>query len=135
MPTGTRRIWVSPCTANPRGLGVTRQARNFERHLQDERLPWAILRRDQDPKHAEALDGGFRSTRFKIKKTCSRSPNLPAFVGREIQTLNHQGLDNQRIVPLERPPDKDSPIEASELRIGDPSSITEGNRSARKLLS
>jgi transposase InsO family protein len=30
---------------------------------------------------------------------------------------NHQGLDNQLIVPLERPPDTDSPIEATE-RLG-----------------
>ena len=30
---------------------------------------------------------------------------------------NHQGLDKQLIVPLERPPDMDSPIEATE-RLG-----------------
>ena len=32
----TRRIWVSPCAANPTGEWTTQQARNFQMHLQDE---------------------------------------------------------------------------------------------------
>lgn len=32
----SRRIWVSPCTANPTGEWTTQQARNFDMFLQDE---------------------------------------------------------------------------------------------------
>jgi putative transposase len=89
----TRRIWVSPCTANPTGQWTTQQARNFQMHLQDENLPCEILQRDQDTKYIDAFDEVFRSTGCKIKKTCPRSPNLQAFVERVIQTLKHEVLN------------------------------------------
>jgi putative transposase len=89
----TRRIWVSPCTANPTGQWTTQQARNFQMHLQDEGLPCEILQRDQDSKYVDSFDEVFRSTGCKIKKTCPRSPNLQAFVERVIQTLKHEVLN------------------------------------------
>lgn len=52
---GTRRIWVSPCTANPTGEWTTQQARNFDMLLQDENLPCTILQRDQDTKYVQAF--------------------------------------------------------------------------------
>ena len=57
----TRRIWVSPGTANPSGQWTTQQARNFQMHLQDERLPCEILQRDQDKKYVDSFDEVFRS--------------------------------------------------------------------------
>ena len=36
---GSRRIWISPCTANPTGEWTAHQARNFEMYLQEENLP------------------------------------------------------------------------------------------------
>lgn len=89
----TRRIWVSPCTANPTGQWTTQQARNFQMHLQDENLPCEILQRDQDSKYVDSFDEVFRSTGCKIKKTPARSPNLQAFVERVIQTLKHEILN------------------------------------------
>jgi putative transposase len=86
----TRRIWVSPCTANPTGEWTTQQARNFEMYLQDEGLPCEIQQRDQDSKYVGSFDEIFLSTGCKIKKTCPRSPNLQAFVERVIQTLKHE---------------------------------------------
>ncbi len=77
---GTRRIWVSPCTANPTGEWTTQQARNFDMFLQDENLPCTILQRDQDTKYVQAFDDVFIGEGRKIKKTCPRSPNLQAFV-------------------------------------------------------
>jgi putative transposase len=32
---GSRRIWISPCTANPTGEWTAQQARNFEMYLQE----------------------------------------------------------------------------------------------------
>ena len=89
----TRRIWVSPCTANPTGEWTTKQARNFQMHLQDEGLPCELLQRDQDTKYVDSFDDVFRPTGCQIKKTCPRSPNLQAFVERVIQTLKNEVLN------------------------------------------
>ena len=89
----TRRIWVSPCTANPTGEWTTQQARNFQMHLLDEELPCELLQRDQDTKYVDLFDEVFRSTGCQIKKTCPRSPNLQAFVERVIQTLKNEVLN------------------------------------------
>jgi len=89
----TRRIWISPCTANPTGEWTTQQARNFDMFLQDEGLPCETLQRDQDSKYIDSFDEVFQSTGCKIKKTPARSPNLQAFVERVIQTLKHEVLN------------------------------------------
>jgi putative transposase len=89
----SRRIWVSPCTANPTGEWTTQQARNFDMFLQDEGLPCEILQRDQDSNYIDSFDEVFRSTGCMIKKTPARSPNLQAFVERVIQTLKHEVLN------------------------------------------
>lgn len=94
----TRRIWVSPCTANPTGQWTTQQARNFQMHLQDEGLPCELLQRDQDTKYVDSFDEVFRSTGCEIKKTPARSPNLQAFVERVIQTLKHEVLNGFVVV-------------------------------------
>jgi putative transposase len=89
----TRRIWISPCTANPTGEWTTQQARNFDMFLRDKGLPCEILQRDQDSKYVDSFDEVFRSSGCKIKKTPARSPNLQAFVERVIQTLKHEVLN------------------------------------------
>jgi putative transposase len=90
---GSRRIWISPGTANPDGEWTAQQARNFEMHLQDENLPCTILQRDQDAKYVAAFDEVFKSSGRTIKKTAPRSPNLQACVERVIQTLKHEVLN------------------------------------------
>ena len=90
---GTRRIWVSPCTANPTGELTTQQARNFDMFLQDENLPCTILQRDQDSKYVQAFDDAFTGEGRTIKKTPIKSPNLRAFVELVIQTLKHEVLN------------------------------------------
>jgi putative transposase len=90
---GTRRIWVSPCTTNPKAEWTTQQVRNFQMYLQEHDLPCEIIQRDQDSKYVASFDEVFRSTGCKIKKTCPRSPNLQAFVERVIQTLMHEILN------------------------------------------
>jgi hypothetical protein len=44
---GSRRIWISPCTANPTGEWTAQQARNFEMYLQEENQPCKIIQRDR----------------------------------------------------------------------------------------
>jgi putative transposase len=95
---GTRRIWVSPCTANPTGDWTAQQARNFDMFLQDENLPCTILQRDQDTKYVQAFDDVFTGGGRTIKKTPIKSPNLQAFVERVIQTLKHEVLNGFCVV-------------------------------------
>ncbi len=95
---GSRRIWISPCTANPSGEWTTQQARNFAMHLDEENLPCTILQRDQDTKYVQTFDEVIQSTGGTIKKTPARSPNLQAFVERVIQTLKHEVLNGFCIV-------------------------------------
>jgi hypothetical protein len=97
---GTRRIWVSPCTANPSGDWTAQQARNFDMFLQDENLPCTIRQRDQDTKYVQAFDDVFRGDGRTIKKTPIQSPNLQSFVERVIQKLKHEVLNGLCIVIL-----------------------------------
>ena len=90
---GSRRIWISPCTAKPSGEWTTQQARNFSMHLLDENLPCTLMQRDQDTKYVQAFDEVFTSSGCTVKKTTPRSPNLQAFVERVIQTLKHEVLN------------------------------------------
>ncbi len=90
---GSRRIWVSPCTANPTGEWTAQQARNFDMFLQEENLPCTIVQRDRDAKYVRAFDDVFTGNGRTVKLTPVRSPNLQAFVERVIQTLKHEVLN------------------------------------------
>jgi putative transposase len=90
---GSRRIWISPCTANPTGEWTAQQARNFEMYLQDENLQCEIIQRDRDTKYVHAFDEVFTSSGREIKLTPVKSPNLQAFVERVIQTIKHEVLN------------------------------------------
>ncbi len=89
----SRRIWLSPCTANPTGDWTTQQARNFQMHLVEENLPCTILMRDNDRKYVDDFDKVFTASKCAIKRNVIASPNLQAFVERVIQTLKHEVLN------------------------------------------
>jgi putative transposase len=75
----TRRIWISPCTANPTGQWSTQQARNFAMHVEEQGMACEIIQRDNDAKYIESFDTVFTAMGTKIKKTTAASPNLQAF--------------------------------------------------------
>ncbi len=89
----SRRIWISPCTANPTGDWTTQQARNFQMHLVEEKLPCTILMRDNDRKYVDDFDKVFTASKCVIHRNVPMSPNLQAFVERVIQTLKHEVLN------------------------------------------
>lgn len=89
---GLRRIWISPCTANPTGEWTAQQARNFEMYLQEEGLQCNFIQRDRDTKYDAAFDEVFTSSGREIKITPVKSPNLQAFVELVIQTIEHEVL-------------------------------------------
>ena len=86
---GSRRIGVSPCTANPTGEWLAQQVCHFDMFLQEQNLPCTILQRDRDTQYVQAFDDVFTGEGRTIKKTSIKSPNLQAFVERFIQTLEH----------------------------------------------
>jgi len=98
---GTRRIWVSPSTANPNSNWVAQQARNFLMHAEDVDLEPEILMHDRDTKFTAEFDKIMKSSGCGIKKTPIRSPNLQAHVERVVQTLKHEVL-NEFVVVSEK---------------------------------
>lgn len=90
---GSRRIWVSPCTAHPDATWVCQQAGNFDAYRREQKLPCEILQHDRDTKYVAAFDDIFKSSGCEIKETTPLSPNLQAFVERVIQTLKHEVLN------------------------------------------
>ena len=98
---GTRRIWVSPSTANPNSKWVAQQARNFLMHSEDIGLEPEVLMHDRDTKFTSEFDEIIKSTGCEIKQTPIRSPNLQAHVERVVQTLKHEVL-NEFVVVSEK---------------------------------
>lgn len=90
---GTRRIWISPCTAHPDSAWVSQQARNFLQHADDIDLPVKIVMRDRDGKFQGGFDGIIEGSEATIKLTAPMSPNLRAHVERVILTLKSEIFD------------------------------------------
>ncbi len=70
----SRRIWISPCTANPTGDWTTQQARNFQMHLVEEKLPCTILMRDNDRKYVDDFDKVFTASKCVIHRNVPMTP-------------------------------------------------------------
>jgi putative transposase len=95
---GTRRIWVSPCTANPTADWTSQQARNFAMHIDEHNLPCKMVMRDNDKKYPKTFDDVFTTPTCRIKRNVPASPNLQAHVERVIQTLKHEVLNGFCVV-------------------------------------
>lgn len=98
---GTRRCWISPCTAHPDSAWVTRQAVNFQMEAEDMALAPRIVMRDNDRKFTAQFDDLFESSGVRIQRTIPGSPNLRAHVERFIQSLKVECL-NRFVVVAER---------------------------------
>ena len=98
---GTRRIWISPATAQPNAAWVAQQARNFLMHAEEAGLSPRRVIHDRDTKFTQGFDEILKAAGVKVKKTTPCSPNLQAHVERAIQTLQHEVL-NHFVVVSER---------------------------------
>lgn len=87
---GTRRAWISPCTAHPDSAWVTQQGRNLLMHAEDVGLMPEYVQHDRDTKFTAAFDDVFESAGVTINKTVPHSPNLNAFIERFIQTAKQE---------------------------------------------
>jgi len=81
---GARRIWGSPCTANPTGRWTTQQVRNFDMFLQEEDPPCESRKRDHGSKYVRSFDGVFTGAGRTIKQP----------------PIKHEVLNGLLLVPL-----------------------------------
>ena len=98
---GTRRSWISPCTAHPDSAWTCQQARNFLMLAEDVGLAPTYIMRDNDGKYTDQFDEVFESSDAEIKRTTPASPNLRAHVERFIQTWQIDCLDKFVVVSQE----------------------------------
>jgi len=95
---GTRRCWITPCTAHPDSAWVSQQAKNFLMAAEDLDLAPTYVMRDNDTKFTAQFDAVVESSGVTIKRTVPLSPNLRAHVERFIQSLKVECLDRFVIV-------------------------------------
>jgi putative transposase len=95
---GTRRCWISPCTAHPVPSWVSQQALNFLMECEDETQPTRFVMRDRDVKYTEGFDEVFKASGIQVLKNTPQSPNLRAHVERFVQTLKVECLGHFVIV-------------------------------------
>lgn len=90
----TRKVFVTPATYRPDATWMKRQAAEFLRHTEDERLGCAIIMRDLDGKYSSDFDRAFSNRSIRVKPVGPQAPNLNAFVERWIQSLKHEALNH-----------------------------------------
>jgi putative transposase len=90
---GSRRVHLAGCTANPSGVWVTQQARQFAWRLQEQPSLFRYLIRDGDSKFTRSFDAVFASEGVTIVKTPVRAPKANAFAERFVGTVRRECLD------------------------------------------
>ncbi|MCG6156352.1 hypothetical protein [Rubinisphaera margarita] len=76
---GTRRIWLSPCTAKPDAAWMSKQANDFLLHTRDVELKTRIIMRDNDRKFQKGFNEVLKDAGKHVHRIVPRSPNLNAF--------------------------------------------------------
>jgi hypothetical protein len=77
---GSRRVWVSPATANPNGRWVEQQARNVCMVFQEQEHAPNYLIRDGDAKFTKHFDEILRAEGLRVQRLPKQSPNLNGYV-------------------------------------------------------
>ncbi|MBT8207057.1 MAG: transposase [Acidimicrobiia bacterium] len=87
----SRRVFVSPATANPGADWTEQHARNFTMHIEESGLGCTMMLHDRDTKFTRVFDH-ILDPKGAPKKLPPCSPNLNAFAERFVQTLKHECL-------------------------------------------
>lgn len=98
LQIGSRKVWLSYCTAHPDARWVAQQARNFCMDLPDGDRQRAIVLRDNDTKFTKHFDEILKAEGLRPHKLVLSSPNLNAFCERFVQIIKHECLNHFVIV-------------------------------------
>jgi putative transposase len=91
---GTRRVFVTPATANPTEEWCQTRAAEFVRYAQCSGLPVDRVYHDRDGKYGQAFDLELARHGVKGVRIAPRAPNLQAFIERWIQSIDVECLDH-----------------------------------------
>ncbi len=94
LHVGTRRVFLSPATANPNEAWVRKQAAAFVEHAKAERLEATILFHDRDTKFTATFDSDLKESEIKVRLAPPQSPNTQAFVERWIGSIRSECLNH-----------------------------------------
>ena len=89
--SGSRRVHLAGCTANPSGAWVVQQARNLSFTGLLERTRFLI--HDGDSKFTACFDEVFRSEGIRVIHTPVQAPQANAFAERFVRTVRTECLD------------------------------------------
>ena len=65
---GTRRCWISPCTAHPDSAWVVQQGKNFVMVAEDLQLTPKYMMRDNDTKFTAQFDEVIKTSGAEVKR-------------------------------------------------------------------
>ncbi len=91
---GTRRVWTSPCTANPDNTWACQQADAFSEHVRANNLPADLVFHDADAKFTKAFDATLKEQGLRPHRVQPLAPNMNAFAERWIQSIELECLDH-----------------------------------------
>ena len=95
---GTRKIYVSGCTANPDTTWITQQARQIVWELKDHAQKISFLLHDNDTKFSSSFDSVFTSENIEIIHTPFQAPKANAYAERWVRYVREECLDQILIV-------------------------------------
>ena len=91
---GTRRVYVTPATANPTEEWCRARAVDFVRHTACVGLKAEFVFHDRDRKFGKAFDQELARHGIKSNRVAYRAPNLNAFIERWVQSIEVECLDH-----------------------------------------